>query len=520
MKQLRLAVVGSTLVGVLVALSAAASVNAPRWGPPQVVGSLRGEGQATELKTVDMNRDGLRDVVVVQLRYPSFDTFPVTVLLNRGRGRLVDATSSLFEGPALRSQWARKIVVSDFNGDGRPDIFVADHGTDVESRLGHQNELALSTPSGHLVDATANLPQQSDFTHSADAADVDGNGTVDLYLGNFSCCGDHTPPELLLNDGTGHFTVAPGRLDGGAHGSNFSPYTASLFADLNGDRSPDLLLGGMNSARSIILLNDGHGLFHYFADLPEKLYGATGNIMDLVSIDLNGDGALDLLSAETPEDPYYIGTKIQALVNDGHGVFHDETPSRFPNQPIGQSWPNRLLLEDMNDDGKLDLAVQYAPQGIIRTPDPTPFWLNRGDGVFEPVAGPRSGASSDARGPVGFVNGAGPHALVSVEASANGALRRYYISPQLVGPTPAGVVASRKLRSGILVTWHAVPGATGYEIWRGSSRKVRGRRVGTVAKTRFFDRRARLRRVYYYRVRAFQPDGASDFSKPATGRRR
>jgi hypothetical protein len=240
-------------VGAVIAVSASASPPSPRWGRPIVLGELGGSGQATELKTVDMNGDGLRDVVIVQLHYPDFDTFPLTVLLNRGRGRFVDATSSLFEGPVVRTQWPRAIVVADFNGDGRPDIFIADTGTDVQPLHGHQNELVLSTPRGGLIEATANLPQQKSFTHSAAAADVDGNGTVDLYLGSFSCCGDDkTPPQLLLNDGTGRFTVTTDRLDGGSHGPNFSPYTASAFVDVNGDGSPDLVLGGAeNWPRSI-----------------------------------------------------------------------------------------------------------------------------------------------------------------------------------------------------------------------------------------------------------------------------
>ena len=34
--------------------------------------------------------------------------------------------------------------------------------------------------------ASANLPRTPDFSHSAAAGDVDGNGTVDLYVGNLS----------------------------------------------------------------------------------------------------------------------------------------------------------------------------------------------------------------------------------------------------------------------------------------------------------------------------------------------
>lgn len=167
--------------------------------------------------------DGLRDVVTTNYITRAYKDQPIAVLLNKGHGRLEVATTSIFEGQPTRVQWARETVVADFNRDGRPDLFFADTGavTDLpdDPRPGHHNELALSTPSGKLVDATATLPQHSGFTHSAAAADVDGNGTVDLFLGNFDCCGDKTPAEILLNDGAGHFREATDR--GGARVADY-----------------------------------------------------------------------------------------------------------------------------------------------------------------------------------------------------------------------------------------------------------------------------------------------------------
>src|SRR6266511_4951565 len=83
----------------LTSVASAASPSLPRWGAPILVGQLPAVGTATELKTVDVNGDGLRDVIVVQLLWPTYDTFPLTILLNKGGGRFVDATSTLFEGP-------------------------------------------------------------------------------------------------------------------------------------------------------------------------------------------------------------------------------------------------------------------------------------------------------------------------------------------------------------------------------------------------------------------------------------
>jgi len=510
----------------LTSVASAASPSLPRWGAPILVGQLPAVGTATELKTVDVNGDGLRDVIVVQLLWPTYDTFPLTILLNKGGGRFVDATSTLFEGPGVRTQWPRAIVVADFNGDRRPDIFIVDTGTDIAPYHGHQNELALSTPSGKLVDATANLPQQKSFTHSAAAADVDGNGTVDLFLGNFPCCGDdRTPPQVLLNDGTGRFAAATDRLHDVPldRWGNFF-HTASAFADVNRDGSPDLVLGaGDNVARSVVALNDGRGNFSAQSQaLPDGVYGpGKGIVLDIAPIDLNGDGAVDLLFAETPVDPYYVGTRIQVLINDGGGKFRDETAARFPDQPSGRGWPNRLLVEDVNNDGAADLAVQYAPPGISPEIESTPFWLNDGHGVFHAIRGPISPAEAPLRGPAGFVDGAGAHAVFFLEGDPSGVARRYWVAPQLVAPAaPAGVRATRTLASGIRVSWQAVQGAARYEVWRSASRGGFRSRVGVTTAISFLDRTARRGAIYYYAVRAVNPGGKSGFSAPVLGRRR
>ena len=124
----------------------------------------------------------------------------------------------------------------------------------------------LSAPGGKLVDATANLPQQYDFTHSASEGDIDNDGDLDLYIGNF---GFRQPPQFWMNDGNGNFTVGEGRVppffwpDGGR-----KAHTWSKLLDVNNDGFLDLILGGFVDVDSEVLLNDGNG---YFSVLPGAL---------------------------------------------------------------------------------------------------------------------------------------------------------------------------------------------------------------------------------------------------------
>lgn len=489
-------------------------------------GQLKLADETTELRTADLNGDGLRDVIIGPLVYERLEPVPPVFLLNKGGGRFVEATDSLFDGPVPKIEWNREMVVADFNGDGRPDVFIADTGLDNQALNpgypGQQDRLILSTPDGKYVDASANLPQQRTFTHSAAAADVNGDGHIDIFENNLGCCGrDHVPAEILLNDGSGHFTAAPALLHHfplNQYGQTYS--LASALADVNGDGHPDLIVGGDEQIeRSAVLLNDGHGNFSFSEWLPPKLYGRDALVMDIVAAEVNGDGAVDLLLAETQSNPYYIGSKIQVLINDGHGHFTDETKTRLPNQPQAQSWPDRLLAEDFNDDGKPDLAIQYASVGITPEADPTPFWLNE-NGVFQRIAGAREGAAPNVRGPVGFVNGDGPHALFSVEwKSVDNSGGHYYVSPEIVSPaTPTGLTAT-PIPVGIRISWKAVPQATSYTISR-ATRHTRYARVGATTRTFFTDRSARVGRTYRYAVQARNGAATSALSRPVVVRRR
>jgi FG-GAP-like repeat len=514
-------------MALLPALSgSAASTRVPAWGPPVLEGQLANAAETTELRTADLNGDGLRDVIIGPLVYERLDPVPPVFLLNKGGGRFVEATDSLFDGPVPKIEWNREMVIADFNGDGRPDIFIADDGLDNQALNpgypGQQDRLILSTPDGRYADATANLPQQRSFTHSVAAADVNGDGNIDIFENNLGCCGrDHVPAEILLNDGSGHFTAAPGLLHGfplSQYGQTYS--LACAFADVNGDGHPDLIVGGDEQVeRSAVMLNDGHGNFTFSEWLPPKLYARDALVMDIVPADVNGDGAVDLLLAETQSTPYYIGSKIQVLINDGHGHFTDETKTRLPDQPNAQSWPDRLLVEDLNDDGKPDLAVQYASVGITPEADPTPFWLNE-NGVLTRITGAKEGPSPNVRGPAGFVNGDGPHAFFSVEwKSVDNSGGHYYVSPEIVRPAvPAGLVA-RSVPAGIRITWRAVTAATSYTVWRATPGASYAR-AGATTQTSFTDRTARVGRTYRYAVQARTGAATSALSRPVTIRRR
>jgi hypothetical protein len=355
----------------------------PHYSEPEHILNLYPPTDLHHVVSADFNGDGWPDVVLARAYWQSTETFELDVLLNDGGGNLVLGTSEVFSGTVPSVMDARELVLADFNGDGRPDIFFADQGMDAPPSPGYQNTLVLSAPGGRLVDATGNLPQQSDFTHSAAAADIDGDGDVDLYIGNTWGQTDF-PPQIWLNvGGTGVFAVASGRLPFPVEDNDYGAYTTSEFVDVNNDTFPDLILGDAGDdleggPDSLVLLNDGTGHFSILADaIPSKPFSETDSAMDIDATDLNGDGYEDLLIAFTKWD--YVGRYIQVLINNQDGTFRDETSTRLPQSDNNDPWIVWVYLLDLDMDGHLDIVAS-----TVGGQEPL-FYLNNGDGTFRPL---------------------------------------------------------------------------------------------------------------------------------------
>jgi hypothetical protein len=362
----------------VLALAGAARAYTPRWAPPIYAGQLvlDGGGAFEQLAVADFNADGRQDLFTARAMFGPPHNYAVSVALGDGRGHFNDATTAMFAGAVPMTQIARQLVVADFNGDRRPDVFVADHGYDGDPFPGFQNTLVLSVPGGKLIDATGNLPQASDFTHSATAADVDGNGTTDIYVGNVFGQ-QRIAPRVLLNDGSAHFTIADGALPAQMNDVTADHrYTGSLLADVNGDSAPDLVLAADTATQSSeVLLNDGHGHFAPLAGaLPPK--PMLGDGLGPAVADLNGDGRADLLIGYSK--PGYKGRWVQVLIGNGDGTFRDETAQRLPQHDNDDPWPMFFYPRDFNHDGRGEFGAKFAG-------DESPVFTQDAAGLLQPV---------------------------------------------------------------------------------------------------------------------------------------
>ncbi|HSL63974.1 MAG TPA: VCBS repeat-containing protein, partial [Gaiellaceae bacterium] len=477
---------------------------------PGSISAGHGTVAAGTLGRADFNGDGLVDVVVARaLGGPPVaaqDTFPIGILLNDGKGRLLDRPARIFEGRQPRNQWVRQLVVADFNGDGRPDVFLPDTGPEAPNYgppPGRHDTLILSTPRGRLRDATAGIPQQAAFTHSAAAGDVDGDGDLDLFVGNIggdvggsgSCC----DVQIWLNDGRGAFAVAADRLPPKL--GTVDVYLSSAFTDVDGDRDADLVLAGGHGCAlpnhtqrndQQVLLNDGRGFFRILPGaLPQKPFGIAGEGQAVVPADLDRDGRVDLLLAYTsarqraPDDcvsNFVFGRYVQVLMGNGDGTFRDETASRLPQPDLhgaSRAFYLALDLDDLDGDGRPELFTQLLIPPNDR-PAYAPAFRNDGRGSFRPLP-PGYPVSSLDTNMHAFVDlfGTGRRDVFLVTWSRRGDLfsRRLQRGKAIRPGPPAGVRVTTDPASGRrVVAWPYVWGAARYEVWR-DGRRVAGTKL-------------------------------------------
>ena len=318
---------------------AAAPFSVPEFG--QLPGS---KSWSNKVELADLNGDGATDIVFANGRgYASAGGGERnTVLFNpNGAEQPWADQSNLIFGKQLDQ--SRAIKVRDFDQDGNLDIFVA-------NTFQTQSRYYRGVGPGLYFDETASrLPQSLHSFGDAEAGDVDGDGDLDLVLADW---GPGNPlnnggasTRLWLNDGAGNFTDVT---------ANQMPNTAVGFSwemelhDVDNDWDLDALVSCKSCAGSVLLINDGAGVFTNASDLLP----AFSNNYDFDALDITGDGYLDL--ATINDGP---GLTEHLLVGDGSGGFVDATESLWPSPlNIGED-DNVARFVDLTGDGISDLFI-------------------------------------------------------------------------------------------------------------------------------------------------------------------
>jgi len=184
------------------------------------------------------------------------------------------------------------------------------------------------------------------------AADFDGDGDLDVACG-IVAAGTFDDVAILLNDGTGSFSPAPGSpVDVGSE-----PFIVA--EDLNQDGDIDIFIANRGTLDVSYLLGNGDGTFQS----EDIVFGAFGAPADIATGDLNKDGKMDVAIADTGND------RVHVLLQTNAGpTFVTYSTSFFSTldllSPAGQG-PIDIAIADTNLDGNLDILTANGGSGDI-----------------------------------------------------------------------------------------------------------------------------------------------------------
>ena len=246
-----------------------------------------------------------------------------------------------FSGPCM--------VKGDVNADGLEDIYVG-------GGSGQPGALFIQQKNKQFIQKKQAAFDADKSCEDADAVfvDVNNDGYKDLYVAtggyhNYTATDILLQDRLYLNDGKGNFTKADNSLPE-MKGSK----SCVRAGDVNGDGFIDLFVGGRNipgqypeTPKSYLLINDGKGNFTDKITTLAPQLQRVGMVTDAAWIDINNDKKPDLVVVgEWMPVSVYINT---------NGKLENKTTSYFSKEYSG--WWNKLLVTDMNGDGKPDLII-------------------------------------------------------------------------------------------------------------------------------------------------------------------
>ena len=367
-----------TLLGIIAGTAYPCVTEAAPWVEDKAFFSENASLASSKVDAADLNGDGTIDLVFANgAGFDKGDQFsdqPQQAFLNEG-GMMTDVSANIFGGVSLAG---RAVKLRDIDQDGDHDIIL---GTTWET----QSQLYLNDGGGTFSNVTdTNLPQGPASVGDLEVGDVDGDGDLDLVLSNW---GSALGQTVATNNGgvTLLWTQmgAQGALGEPTSGL-FEAVTVSQmpnvpvrwswdleFVDIDNDYDLDIVVSAYAGEKASLFLftNDGAG---EFSDATAGNVPQGKNALDVEPMDLNDDGAIDLVSLHDGpsgrnrlllNDPGKPGTFMvepnllwPQLANpisfDTMAAFYDHDSNNVVDMVIGgfqDQFPDRLIFDESGD---------------------------------------------------------------------------------------------------------------------------------------------------------------------------
>jgi hypothetical protein len=259
----------------------------------------------------DVNGDGLDDIFVGGAKWQ-----PGALFLQQR-----DGTFRATEQPAFRADSLFEDVdagLFDANGDGHLDLYVVSGGNEFTANDDAlQDRLYVNDGRGNFRRDAGALPAMFESGSSVAAGDFNGDGRPDLFVGRRAVArayGKSPRSYLLQNDGQGQFRDVTNEIASGL--TQAGMVTTAAWVDYDGDGSLDLVVAGEWMPVRVFRQEQGR-----FVERTKEagLAGTSGWWNALTVADLNADGRPDLVLGNLGLNSYLTASSTRPtklLVSD------------------------------------------------------------------------------------------------------------------------------------------------------------------------------------------------------------
>ncbi len=347
------------------------------------------------MAVADVNKDGLADIF-----FGGGRNQPSQLFLQNKNGTFVPSPQAAFARDSMYEAGAA--VFFDADNDGDMDLYVSSSGYELDGQSkALEDRLYINDGKGHFTRSATALPSMPFSKSCVKAADIDGDGDMDLFIGGRVIPGKYplSPGcKILLNDGKGNFTDATASIAPALQ--NIGMVTDAVWMDVNGDKKPDLIVVGEYMPIKVFInkngvLQDESASYIHFE--------SSGWWNTIFAADMDGDGDLDLVIGNMG-----LNTQFHASPQEPVSLYYKDFDGNGSVDPIfcyyinGKSYPaisrddltdqlpglKKKFLEykDYSDATINDLFTpeQLKDAGVLKAGEMRTVYLeNKGDKGFE-----------------------------------------------------------------------------------------------------------------------------------------
>jgi hypothetical protein len=359
----------------------AATAKATTFARPVNYGS--GGYFASSVAIADLNGDGKADLAVANSCQAGSSGDSdcsaggvVSVLLGNGDGTFQPAVSYSSGGTATLS-----VAIADLNGDGRPDLVVANQCMTTTNCANGGVGVLLGNGDGTFQSAVVYAAGYG--ANAVAVGDLNGDAHPDLVVASVcvssNTCGSSSygGVSVLLANGDGTFRTATTYNSGGGNAMSVA------IKDVNGDGLRDVIVANQcltrfncNSGGVSVLLGSANGTLKAASNYSSGGYSA----MSVAVADVDGDGDPDVIVSSLCSDSINcVDGVVAVLINQGGGTF--KSAVTYTSNGYGAS---SVAVGDVNGDGVADLVVD----NICKTSSScgkggVGVLIGNGDGTFQ-----------------------------------------------------------------------------------------------------------------------------------------